>query len=165
MKVTYYFNIILSILILATSSVHAVGTSKTIVFRDEVVDGPFKDQLVTGLCYRKPFGNKYKQKTWCTMKMSGGYKIVDAKASLEVVGGYRALRIIMGPVLNNNDEKGNHKLSAFQVTTFYDRKITLFDFPSEFAVVDMSIGGVSVAGGTSTTNPDCLIWDIAGDGP
>ena len=164
MKVISFFNFILSLVILTAMPAQAMDASSTIKFRGEVVDGPFKNQLVTGVCHRKPFGDRYKQKTWCMMKMRGGYKIVDAKASLEVIGGYRAIRIIMGPTLNSNNEKGNHKHSAFQVTTFYDQKITLFDFPKTFSVVDMSIGGVSVAGGTSTTNPDCLIWDIAGDG-
>ena len=160
----YYLNFIFSVLILTAMPVHALEASNTIQFKGEVIDGPFKDQQVTGVCHRKPFGDRYKQKTWCMMKMRSGYKIVDAKASLEVVGGHRALRIIMGATLNNNHEKGNHKLSAFQVTTFYDRKISLFDLPISFAAVDMSIGGVSVVGGGST-NPDCLIWDIAGDGP
>ena len=163
MNLTNYFNFILSLVLMTVMPVQAMDASTTIKFRGEVVDGPFKDQQVTGVCHRKPFGDRYKQKTWCMMKMHSGYKIVDAKASLEVVGNHRALRIIMGPTLNSHPKKGNHKLSAFQVTTFYDQKITLFDFPNTFSVVDMSIGGVSVVGGGST-NPDCLIWDIAGEG-
>ena len=38
------------------------------------------------------------------------------------------------------------------------------DIHDYFLTVEVSIGGVSIAGGTTSTNPDCLIWDIVGDG-
>ena len=60
--------------------------------------------------------------------------------------------------------KGNFKLSNFEVTTYFDREISLYDIPRSFKAVEMSLGGVSIAAGASTTSPDYLIWDIAGDG-
>ena len=164
MRFFYILKYILIVNFLAASFAQAMDNTNAIKFRGQVIDGPFKDQVVNGFCKRNSLGDQYKQKTRCVMTMRGGYKIVDAKASLQVVGADRALRIVMGPTMAGSQAKGNHKISAFQVTTFYDRKITLFDFPKVFSAVDMSIGGVSVAGaGRSTTNPDCLIWDIAGD--
>ncbi len=164
MKIVFYMNLIFFVFALTVSSAHAIDDKHSIRFRGEIIDGPFKNQLLTGKCTRNLNGDLYQQKTRCTLKIRGGYKIVDAKASLEVVGGFRALRIVMGPTMDANNEKGNFKLSTFQATTFYDRTITLFDLPDEFSVVELSIGGVSVSGGTSTTNPDCLIWDIVGVG-
>ena len=163
MKILQSLVIILSIVI-ATESVQAQSEADSIQFKGTILDGPFKDQTMRGFCNRDPLGDRYKQKTKCVMKMRGGFRSVDAQASLEVVGGNHALRVILGPSMGATDKKGNFKLSTFQATTFYDREISLFDIPRQFVAVDVSIGGVSVTAGTSTTNPDCLIWDIVGDG-
>ncbi|MGB0909349.1 MAG: hypothetical protein ACPGYT_03230 [Nitrospirales bacterium] len=164
MKIVNSFTLTFLVLGLTVSSAHPMDNENSIQFRGEIIDGPFKNQLVTGICNRNSNGDVYKQQTRCTLKIRGGYKIVDPKASLEVVGGNRALRIILGPSMGVPVKKGNFKFSAFQATTFYDQDISLFDIPRKFIAVDVSIGGVSVSGGTSTTNPDCLIWDIVGDG-
>ena len=164
MKKQQYLHLIFPVLVLAASSVFAQNSQNTIQFKGEIIDGPLKGQTITGNCLRNPRGDFYKQKSRCVMKMSSGFELVDKYASLEVVSGYRAIRIVLGPGMDARHEKGNFKLSTFQATTVYDRSITLFDFPRDFVAVDISIGGVSVAGGTATTNPDCLIWDIAGDG-
>lgn len=143
---------------------HAEDSSARIGFRGSVVDGPFANSTIDGYCHRRARGDRFDQTTRCVVKIDGDFKIVDPRASVQVVGGNRALRIILGPGMRAGDLKGNFKLSSFQATTYFDREISLFDIPDSFLAVEASIGGVSIAGGTSTTNPDCLIWDIVGDG-
>lgn len=151
-------------LLCIVSSTHAQDRSNRIVFEGLVVDGPFAQNKITGFCNLRINGDRFRQTSRCVVKLNNSYKIVDPKASVQIVGSSHALRIVLGANLNNADSKGNFKISAFQVTTYFDREISLFDIPDYFLAVDASIGGVSIAGGTSTTNPDCLIWDIAGDG-
>ena len=146
------------------STIQAKGPVERIVFRGLIVDGPFAQTTLSGHCNIRFNDTHYQQTTRCVVKFEGGYKIVDPQANLQVVGSNRALRIVLGPEINTANGKGNFTISSFQVTTYFDREITLFDLPDYFLAVEASIGGVSVAGGTSTTNPDCLIWDIAGDG-
>ncbi len=161
MKITQLLGIILGISVLMTTSVQARDDSDKVKFSGKIIDGPFKQETITGFCKRNSRGDIYKQQTKCVIKMKSGFKIVDEKASLEVVGGYRALRIILGPRVGASRQKGNFKLSAFQATTFYDQDITLFNLPRQFSAVDVSIGGISVAGGSSTvTAEDCIIWDV-----
>lgn len=163
MKLSQTFGVIIGFLVLIATSVQARPLQDSIQFNGKIIDGPFKGQTINGYCKRRPLGDVYKQKTKCVFKMRG-YKVVDNNASLEIVGGYRALRIILGPGLDKDGQKGNFKLSVFHATTFYDREITLFDFPRRFSAVDVSVSGVSIADGTAARDPDCLIWDIAGDG-
>lgn len=152
------------VLICAVSSVHAQDTRERISFRGSVIDGPFATSTIDGYCNRRLRDSSYQQTTRCVVTIGNGYKIVDSKASVKVIGSNRALQIIFGPTMNDDSEKGNFKLSSFQATTYFDREISLFDIPDYFLAVEVSIGGVSIAGGTTSTNPDCLIWDIVGDG-
>jgi len=97
MNIPYYFFIIFSTLILTNSLVNAQDKANTIQFRGQVVDGPFKDQNISGFCQCNPSGDVYKQQTRCVVKLNNELKVVDTKASLNVVGRGRALRIILGP--------------------------------------------------------------------
>jgi hypothetical protein len=157
MKILQSIVIIFSICVVATASVQAQGEADSIQFKGTILDGPFKDQTIGGFCKRDPLGDHYKQKTKCVMKMRGGFKVVDAQARLEVVGGNQALRIILGASMGATDKKGNFKLSAFQATTFYDRDISLFDIPRQFVAVDVSIVGVSVTGPVITTRSCAVV--------
>ena len=143
---------------------NAEANSDRIKFEGIVIDGPFIDTVVDGHCKRTPRGHEYLQLARCVVTLGNGYRIVDPNASVEVVGDNRALRIIVGPGMDAEGRKGNFKLSNFEVTTYFDREISLYDIPRSFKAVEMSLGGVSIAAGASTTSPDYLIWDIAGDG-
>lgn len=153
-----------ALLIICSSLTHAQEKSGRIVFEGIVIDGPFVDTVVDGHCRRNSRDDKYSQVTRCVVTLDRGYRIVDPSASVQVLSGNRALRIIVGPDMEAGGRKGNFKLSNFEVTTYFDREISLFDIPRYFSAVEMNLGGISIAAGTSTTNPDCLIWDIAGDG-
>jgi len=164
MKFAFPLHFIFAVIISYMMPAHAQVRENAIEFKGLVIDGPFKNQRINGYCLRNPAGDRYKQRSRCLMRLSSGFKVIDNQASLEVTGGLTALRITLGPRMEANQEKGNFKISAFQATTFYDREISLFELPVEYSFVEVSIAGVSIAGGGSS-NPDCLIWDIAGDGP
>ena len=153
-----------ALLVIHYSLGHAEANANRIKFEGIVIDGPFIDTVVDGYCKRKSRGDEYLQLARCVVTLSNGYRIVDPNASVEVVGDNRALRIIVGPGMDDEGRKGNFKLSNFEVTTYFDREISLYDIPRSFKAVEMSLGGVSIAAGASTTSPDYLIWDIAGDG-
>jgi hypothetical protein len=88
-------------------------------------------------------------------------RVQDAQASLEVVGGGRLLRIILGATMGSLRHPGNFKTSAIQATTFYDHAITLFDSLSDFVAVVVDIGGISTAD-TTPGDGGGILWDIQG---
>jgi len=164
MKLAFLLSSIFGAIFVNMLNAHAEIRENTIEFKGLVIDGPFKNNTISGFCLTDPAGDRFKQQSRCVMRLSNGFKIVDTQANLEVVGGFSALSITLGPIMKTSQEKGNFKLSTFQATTYYDRRISIFELPIDFSSVELSIGGVSIAGGGSS-NPDCLIWDIAGDGP
>lgn len=146
------------------SPAQVANQDQRITFKGFVVDGPFANTTIKGYCHVHHRRDSFNQTDKCVVKLGNGFRIVDPSASIQVIGSNQALRIVLGPNMNDTNFKGNFKLSNFEVTTYFDRAISLFDIPDYFIAVEASIAGVSIAGGTSTTNPDCLIWDIAGDG-
>ncbi len=151
--------------ILCSSSMSHAETAFSLKFKGDIIDGPFAGKTVRGHCTLDPDGDAFKQRAQCVTRLVGdGFRLLDNQASVEVVGGGRALRIVLGPTMNSGDKKGNFKLAVFKATTFYQQAITLFDLPDRFSAVELAINGVSVAGSgdghDNTDVPDCLIWDI-----
>jgi len=163
MKITHLVCLCISIVLFLSSNVaQAQSNSNRITFKGQVLDGPFNGESIEGFCRLRPNGDYYSQKTRCVVTLGSGLRVSDTNASIDITASQRSLRIIIGATIPSFDNKGNFKISTFQATTYYEREITLFDLPRDFLGVEASIGGVSINGGPTTTDPDCLIWDIVG---
>ena len=163
MKRVQILGLTLSSLIVAMTTVYAQGEPK-IRFGGAFIQGPFQGQTIKGSCNVDPRGDLYRQTTHCEVKIKGNesdLRVQDAQASLEVVGGGRLLRIILGATMGSLRQPGNFKTSAIQATTSYDHAITLFDSLSDFVAVVVDIGGISTAG-TTPGDGSGILWDIQG---
>lgn len=92
--------LMLSLLGIALNA-QAQNASERIVFRGSAVDGPFANKTINGHCDIRLRGDSFDQTTKCVVKLDNGFRIVDRESSVQVVGSNRALRIILGPTMND----------------------------------------------------------------
>jgi len=163
MKIKPFISMLLSVFILTlTPPVQASEFVVILLYKGQVLDGPFKGETIKGSCELDSRGDIYQQKAKCKMTLSSGLNIIDKRARVEVTSSNQALSITLGATLGHTAKKGNFKLAAFKATTYFKREISLLDIPREFSSVEVSIGGVSIVGGQEVIEPECLIWDVVG---